>query len=197
MISKISLRIARILIKHSAIENEDEELYTYGFFILLSQILYFVITVAIGIVFNIIIESIVFYIAFLFIRKYAGGYHASTEARCEILTSLSIVVCLFVIKLSEIYNIQIPLLIISYLSAVCIFALCPLDTPEKPLNEKERKHFRLISRIILFIICILITISFCFKLSFAFTALCMSLILESVLLSSGKIKKYIYKENAY
>lgn len=188
MISKISSRIAEILIKHSAIEKEDEELYTYGFFILLSQILYFIITIAIGILFNIIIESIIFYISFQFIRKYAGGYHASTEARCEILSTLSILTCIIVIKLSKMYDFQTILLIIGAVSAVCIFALCPLDTPEKPLSDKEFKHFRKISWLILLLITLLIILACCFKFTLILVPLCMSLILESVLLIAGKIK---------
>lgn len=43
MINKISSKIVEILIKHSLVENEDKELYSYGFFIFLSQILYFII----------------------------------------------------------------------------------------------------------------------------------------------------------
>ena len=195
MISKISSRVAEILIKHSAIENKDEELYTYGFFILLSQILYFIITIAIGILLNIIIESIVFYIAFQFIRRYAGGYHASTETRCEILSTLSILSCIVVIKLSKIYDFQTVLLIISAFSAVCIIIFCPLDTPEKPLSEKEVKYFRKVSWLILFVIIIAIVISFVFEFNIVIVPCCLSLILESILLVAGKIKKVSQKNN--
>ena len=72
MINKISSKIVEILIKHSLVGNEDKELYSYGFFIFLSQILYFIIVTTIGVLFNIILESIIFYIAFQFISRYAG-----------------------------------------------------------------------------------------------------------------------------
>lgn len=197
MINKISSKIAEILIKRSAIEDKDKELYSYGFFILLSQILYFIIAIATGILFNIIIESIIFYIAFMLIRRYAGGYHASTETRCEIMSTLSITACISVIKLSQLYDFNIVLLIISAISAVCIFVLCPLDTPEKPLSEKEFIHFRKISRLILLFIVMLIILAYCFKISLLLVPLCMSLILESVLLIAGNTKKYICKRNAH
>lgn len=195
MISKLSAKIAGILIEHSTIKNEDKELYTYGFFMLLSQILYFIITIAIGILFNIILESIIFYIAFQFIRKYAGGYHAKTETRCEISTTFSIIACISVIKLSQFYDFKIILLIITVISAVCIFVFCPLDTPEKPLSEKEYKYFRKISWLILFIITILIIISYVLSWKFSFAPCCMSLILESILISAGKMKKLINTNN--
>ncbi|MFR2018291.1 MAG: accessory gene regulator ArgB-like protein, partial [Eubacterium sp.] len=145
MTNKISSKIVEILIKHSLVENEDKELYSYGFFILLSQILYFIIVTTIGVLFNIILESIILYIAFQFIRRYAGGYHAKTETRCEILSTLSILCCIVLIKLSKMYDIRIALLSISLVFAVLIFILCPLDTPEKPLSDKEYKYFRKIS----------------------------------------------------
>ena len=189
MISKLSKKIVNQL----NILDDEQELYEYGFFILLSQILYFIIAIIIGTICGTVFESIIFYIAFQFIRRYAGGYHASTETRCEIFSTLSILACIVVIKLSKTYDIQTALLIISAVSAVCIFVFCPLDTPEKPLTNKEFRYFRKISWTILFIISALIVISFYFKFKFVFTPLCMSIILESILLIAGKIKSVVSK----
>lgn len=196
MINKISSKIVEILIKHSLVENEDKELYLYGFFILLSQILYFIIVITIGILFNVIFESIIFYITFQFIRRYAGGYHAKTETRCEILSTLSILCCIVLIKLSKMYDIRIVLLSVSLVFAVLIFILCPLDTPEKPLNDKEYKYFRKISWIILSLIIIAIIVSFYFKFNVVFAPCCASLIFEGVLIGTGQIKKAYSKKRA-
>ena len=196
MINKISSKIVEILIKHSLVENEDKELYLYGFFILLSQILYFIIVITIGILFNVIFESIIFYITFQFIRRYAGGYHAKTETRCEILSTLSILCCIVLIKLSKMYDIRIVLFSVSLVFAVLIFILCPLDTPEKPLNDKEYKYFRKISWIILSLIIIAIIVSFYFKFNVVFAPCCASLILEGVLIGTGQIKKAYSKKRA-
>lgn len=189
MTNKISSKIVEILIKHSLVENEDKELYSYGFFILLSQILYFIIVTTIGVLFNIILESVIFYVAFQFIRRYAGGYHAATETRCEILSTLSIIASIGIIKLSKIYDFKTTLLIITLISMVIIFIFCPLDTPEKPLTKKEFKYFRKISWIILLVISIAIIVSYFFKFNLLFAPCCISLILESILLIAGKIKK--------
>lgn len=196
MINKISSKIVEILIKHSLVENEEKELYLYGFFILLSQILYFIIVITIGILFNVIFESIIFYITFQFIRRYAGGYHAKTETRCDILSTLSILCCIVLIKLSKMYDIRIALLSISLVFAALIFILCPLDTPEKPLNDKEYKYFRKISWIILSLIIIAIIVSFYFKFNVVFAPCCASLILEGVLIGTGQIKKTYSKKRA-
>ncbi len=162
---------------------------------LLSQLLFFIIACIFGLILNCIIESIIFYISFQFIRKYAGGYHASTEARCETLSTLSILACIVVIKLAKLYDFQTVLLLITILSAVCIFAFCPLDTPEKPLSNKEFKYFRKISCIILLVIIAAIVVSHVFKFQIVTVPCCLSLILESVLLVAGKVKRVSKKNN--
>ena len=192
MISKLAEKLVDCLYCQHDISDDEQELYKYGFFILLSQILYFIIVTTIGVLFNIILESIIFYIAFHFIRRYAGGFHAKTETRCEIST-LSILCCIVLIKLSKMYDIRIALLSISLVFAVLIFILCPLDTPEKPLNDKEYKYFRKISWIILSLIIVAIIVSFIFKFNVVFAPCCASLILEGVLIGTGKIKK-VYNE---
>lgn len=189
MISRVSSNITDLLIKKAIICSESKELYDYGFFILLSQILYFIISVIFGIVFSVFLQSIIFYIAFQLIRKYAGGYHASTEGRCEIMSTLSILACIVMIWLSRSYDFSLLLFCISLVAVLVIVVLCPLDTPEKPLSNKELKYFRKISWLILFIITALIVVSYIFNWSYIFSPCCMSLILESVLIMAGKIKQ--------
>lgn len=163
---------------------------------LLSQLLYLIFAFVFGVIFDCVIESIIFYITFQFIRRYAGGYHASTEVRCEIFSTLSILACIVVIKLSKTYDFHTALLIISSASAVCIFSLCPLDTPEKPLTDKEFKYFRKVSWLILLVIVAAIVLSYVFKFQIVTVPCCLSLILESILLVAGKIKRVSQKNNA-
>ena len=156
----------------------------------------FFIPSIIGTIFNVFLQSVVFFFAFFSIRQFAGGYHAKTETRCEILSTLSILCCIVLIKLSKMYDIRIALLIISLVFAVLIFVLCPLDTPEKPLNDKEYKYFRKISWIILLLIIVAIIVSFIFKFNVVFAPCCASLILEGVLIGTGQIKKAHSKKRA-
>lgn len=195
MISKFSELLVKYFLKQSNITDDEQDLYQYGFFVLLSQILYFIVTCIMGALFGIFFDSIIFYVAFQFIRRYAGGYHASTETRCEVMSTLSILACIIVIRLSKTYNFQFALLIISAVSAVCIAILCPLDTPEKPLSEKELKYFRKISWLILSTIALAEIISYFVQLKWLqifFTPCCLSLILESLLLVLCKLKKLIF-----
>lgn len=191
MISKIASKVVGKLIDDSVVAATEQELYVYGFFILISQILYFTLTMIFGVLLGIVLESVIFYVAFQFIRRYAGGFHASSEMKCTLITTISIFLCLLCTKICEINNIQMPILVLTIIAAVSIFVLCPLDTPEKPLTKEEYRYFRKISWLILLLIVLMISIGWHFKLEFIMYPCCMSLILESILLVLGKIKRLV------
>lgn len=193
MINNLSSKLVCKMVDNSIINNADRELYLYGFFILFSQILYFIFTIIFSFILGVILEGVIFYVVFQFIRTNAGGIHASSELRCEVATTVSIFLCLGIVKLCDLYNIKTVIIFLTIVAAVLIFLLCPLDTPEKPLTSKEKKYFRKKSWIILFIILTIIALSLFFKINTLIYPCCMSLILESVLLFSGKIKEIIKK----
>lgn len=193
MLNKLGKRLTNTLINNNQIDESERSLYEYGFFILLSNVIYVTITLILGSFFNIIIESMAFYIAFSLIRRYAGGFHASSEMKCTLITTTSIFLCLLCTKLCETNNIQKPILVLTSIATVFIFVFCPLDTPEKPLTKEECKYFRKISWVILLLIMLTICIGWYFKLEFLIYPCCMGLILESILLVLGKIKRLIKK----
>lgn len=192
MINNLAKRFADRLLENGSIPEDEQELYIYGLFMLLSSLMYLILACFLGCILGCVLESIIFYVAFQFIRRYAGGYHASTEMRCEILSTLSILACIVVLRLSMTYDFQLALLVVSAVSAVCIAVLCPLDTPEKSLSKKEFKYFRKISWLILSVISLVVIISYFVQLKWLrifFTPCCLSLILECFLLVAGKLKQ--------
>ena len=198
MIGKLALKTAESFIKRPNTCYDKIEIYQYGFFVLYSNILFLLLTMLLGAVFGVFLQGIIFYVVFFSIRQYAGGYHASTFTRCEVMSTLSILVCLVVTKLSKTYDFQFTLLVVSAVSALCIAVLCPLDTPEKPLSEKEFKYFRNISCSILSAISIVVIMAYFVRLKWLqifFAPCCLSLILESLLLTAGKIKKLMLNKS--
>lgn len=193
MINKFSTHVIEKLISNGTIGREDKELYVYGLFMLLSQFMFFIFICFFGIFFHCFVESIIFYTAFQFIRRYAGGYHASTEIRCEIMSVISLLICVIIIRLSQVFDFRFILIILSGLSAVSILILCPLDTPEKSLSEKEHLHFRKLSLLTLFFIIIVSIISYILKFNYLFVPCCLSLLLEGFLIVAGKIKLKLCK----
>ena len=99
----IAKRITQILVASAVVKEDDTELYIYGFFMLVSRILFLFVTVVTGFLTGILPESILFYVVFTLLRTYAGGVHAKTETACTIFTTFAIVVSVLLIRLLEIF----------------------------------------------------------------------------------------------
>lgn len=82
MITNLGEKISHKLAASGTISPDDVDLYSYGFFLLLSSVLYLVVVAILGSAFGILWESIVFYFLFSILREYAGGIHAKTEHGC-------------------------------------------------------------------------------------------------------------------
>lgn len=66
------------------IAEQEVEVYQYGFEILISTTLGLLITMAIGIVLNMFFVSILYYVIFVMVRQWTGGYHADSYLKCNI-----------------------------------------------------------------------------------------------------------------
>lgn len=196
MIYKTSRHITDKLIRHGRVDSDDRELFEYGIFLVISQIIYALVCIICGIVFKCIAESLVLYVSFNFARKYSGGFHASTELRCFIISSLSILCSVSLIKTFEIKDLCVPFIILLAAASAVIIIFSPLDTDEKPLTEDEKVLFRKKSFLVLGVLLTVCIATFP-KLRFISYSAGTAVILESVFLSLGKLKKLFYGTKKY
>lgn len=189
MISTLATKISNRLYAASVIEESDKELYTYGFFILISRLFYLIVSVLCGLLLGVLWESVLFYMMFMLLRSYAGGMHAKTESMCSVLTTLSLLASICGIKvLNFVQNEKISLVILS-IGAVCIIALSPLDTVQKPLEIAERDLYRRISIIIVAAYLMLALLMYVVGMNGVLNAVAGSVALESALIIAGKIMR--------
>ena len=52
------------MLKSGGISEEEKELYIYGLFMIISQVMFFAFSCALGLVFGCFVESVIFYISF-------------------------------------------------------------------------------------------------------------------------------------
>lgn len=146
MITNLGEKISHKLAASGTISPDDVDLYSYGFFLLLSSVLYLVVVAILGSAFGILWESIVFYFLFSILREYAGGIHAKTEHGCIFSTILALLLSISGISgmmQAELSSAAIVLLIVG---CVAVFLFSPLDVPQKQLAADDRRHYRCISR---------------------------------------------------
>ena len=189
MITKLASNITGALCALAVIEDEDQELYIYGFFVLLSHGIFFVISASFGIIFGTLWESIVFYIMFSILRRYAGGFHASRESTCTLCTTIALFMSSAGISILEkAGGIVLPLLMI-VLGTVVISLLSPLDSEEKPLTQNECQYYRRKSLVTVWAIIVIALGAIVVNVLGLLCSAALCMVLESFLLVMGKAKK--------
>lgn len=187
MIKLISSKVARILCEDEK-HTDNYELYEYAIYILLSSAFHIVTVIALGLIFNLLTESLVFYLSFIAIRKFAGGYHAKTPVRCYMFSIILYIVSLELIGfICESQYCVIITIILEFFSLVCIFAISPLDSNKHPLNLREKRVYRIISftsSIVLFLLSLMLL----FELKKIGTAVGLGIILVAFVLLIRKIQ---------
>lgn len=161
MIKLISSKVARILCEDEK-HTDNYELYEYAIYIILSSAFHMATVIVLGLVFNLLTESLVFYLSFIVIRKFAGGYHAKTPVRCYLFSFASNIIILCLVKwLSSINTLFIFIFIIfELLCVVLILLISPLDTENNPLIGQEKKMYRMLTSIITILIFIISSLCF-------------------------------------
>mgnify|MGYP002625383607 CR=1 FL=1 len=189
MISRVSEKAAEYFAQIGTIPHEDKDLYSYGFFLLFSYLFFFMLTVLYGFLFRIPFESMLFYMMFIAIRSYAGGFHASKESTCTISTSIALFVSVFIIRYLTVLKLIIFPFILSVICQILIVMYAPLDSEARRLTSKEKKKYREKSFFIgVVIICIG---AFFIQIRYSIFCTCVvSLALESFLLVLSKIRRY-------
>lgn len=144
------------------IEEEDKEIYIFGIY----QGLFFLLNVAttlfIGFILNKFLESVLFLIFFIPLRIYAGGYHAKTQFRCYIMSSITTIIILYLI--SFLYNnIGVTSIIGYIISAVVIWSAVPVENANKLLYIEEKIKYKNIVRKILYIYTGILILSYSIK----------------------------------
>lgn len=121
------------LCRKNIIHSDELDVYQYGFEIVISTILGFLLTVIIGIVLHMFVLSLLYYAIFVFIRQMTGGYHAKTYFRCNLVFTIVSFLTLGITKLSllsEQYSIlNHALFLVAAVLTILIYA--PVENPNK------------------------------------------------------------------
>lgn len=189
MISKISNRMTQVLIEAGVILDTENELYNYGIFMIISYAVFLVVSLSFGIILKIPLSSVHFYLVFCLIRSFAGGIHAESEIKCDIITTGLILICEVLIKLFIDYSLVGIAYIAQIVSSACLCVIKPVASSQKEISDQERILFHkkvfvlMISALIVSTICFIIGINnITISSSMGFT-------LASFLLVLGRMKE--------
>lgn len=111
-------------------EEDREELIRYGIkrgkVIFLSTL----ITILLGGFIGVFWQSVIFWLIISILRRYAGGYHSDTEKQCYIISFITVIIALFIIKLVS-YS-QEEIFLLQTISSLIIFFFAPVENINHP-----------------------------------------------------------------
>ena len=130
------------------LKEGDKAVYEYGYTLLLEIVSNIAIALVLGAIMGEVKILIGMLLLLIPLRSFCGGWHASHVCTCTILSNLSILMILVMMKqeilldISEMIALEIFCLII-----ISIFA--PLDSVNKPLSVRKKKRYKRITILIL------------------------------------------------
>ena len=186
MLKELSNKITKKLIENNIIEAADSELYEYGFWQGSVLFFNFLTVILLGILFNMLLESVIFLIFYGVLRTIAGGYHARTQNTCYILSIILMMVVLIMLKTFH-WN-TILCCILTILSISVIFILAPVQDENKLLDETEKTVFKKLSRLISLLYGLIIFLLFLFNKNELAYCVVISLFTLTIMLVLGKIR---------
>lgn len=188
-------QILNFLVRSKVIESNSDELdyYRYGIEISISSILNVVLILILGTVTRHFIESIVFLTVFISMRSFAGGFHADTYVRCNLImcTSFLIETVLYELVKKQINIVLAVVLTAVFLMVIIVFS--PVENPNKPITEIQKKRFKVIS-ILLWILFAVIGVILIHKKICVGTMIVLTLALVSIMIIAAKVKE---RRNCY
>ena len=146
MINKLSSLISSKFVEHNIISKSVKDVYRYGIEITISSIIGFVITCLIGLLFRMLMQTMLFYVIFILLSSMTGGYHAKTYLKCNFIFSI---ITLFIVTFSKAaYEMQISfgILTLLFLPSIAIFIwIAPVENVNKPIKTEKRVYWKSIS----------------------------------------------------
>lgn len=131
-----------MLIENDNNINEDKEIIVFGLVSAIEFVFNVITTIAIGFLFGMVMESVVFLMSFPFLRTYAGGYHCEKAINCYISSCGILVLVLGIVKFTPDEYMHILGITMLVVAIPIILKFAPAETPLKPLDVIEKKHYR-------------------------------------------------------
>ena len=121
------------------LSEEDKEIAEYGLKQGLILIGGLILAVAVGWLLGIPGQAVLFLLLAYILRIFAGGYHATTPARCGVISAIFILICFLCIK-----YITLPQVVthgLTLAGGLFIMRFAPVDTANKELEEEEKQTY--------------------------------------------------------
>lgn len=179
MLKQISKFVSTILQKENYICEKEYDIYVYCFEYILENLLYISIILIFSTILANIFIGILFLLLLIPLKTICGGIHASSKFLCLILSyGISMIIISTISFITEsFYFLAFPIFIGS---DVIIIILSPIDTPNKRLDDVQKKNLKKYCAILLFLFSILFLILYSLKLKLYYGTMAICVMIEAI-----------------
>lgn len=143
---RLSDRIADWMAQTAIIRAEDKELYAFGLRNGAFGVLGILSMLAVGFLLGMLWQAALFYAAYAPLRSYAGGVHAKTPLRCYFY-SIALMAAVLLLMQYVVWD-DLFVGVATFVAVALVYAMAPVEDPNKPISPEEAAHFRPRARII-------------------------------------------------
>ncbi len=187
VISSLATRIINYFVCNGFISEDKKSVYIYSSIISIESALNIIVTLIIGLSFGLFFENLCFFIVFKILRKFSGGLHSSKFSACFLISVISNVVLMLIIKYFESNPNFTLILCAELISFIILSILAPVENANKPISKKEFIVYKLV--VIVFAILLLCLSFFLVKYSSNYIfSIGMAMLLCSAFLVTEKIR---------
>lgn len=129
-------------IRKNRIEQSEAEVYQYGYRLLIEKVCALIITIVIAVLFDAWKEILVFCIAFIPIRTFAGGYHAKYSLSCMLLSAGVLIINVLIGKWFMSTGYGSYAILLEVILYPVIAWMSPVENSNRTISDSERKYFK-------------------------------------------------------
>lgn len=145
MLGKLITASTNYLIRRQVIDEENRDIYEYGFHALYNNIIDIASIIVISILLGQVMQTVLYHLSFAVIRRTAGGYHAKTHLRCFVMSTVIWLLSLWGIAETSSQGIYI---ILALLSTIVVWTKSPIEHENSPMNADKYNRMKMMSRIL-------------------------------------------------
>lgn len=190
MFHNLAVDIAFLMIKNKIVDIQQRDIYVYGLeVILLNGSLLSVFLIA-SLLCGEMINFLAYFIFFLPLRLFSGGYHAEKSESCFVLSTIMYGISIAVTKIFPLLYLNSKWIVTGVISVIVILVLSPMVNENNPLNKSQRKRNRIIVCVLLAVDLVGFILSCNFNWQIASNEL-VFIVFDALLLLMGKVSPYL------
>lgn len=146
----LSSNLSEALVKNNIISPDKEKQCQYGLELMLSSLVEILFVIMLSAICQNFLQTLTFFVAFVPLRIYAGGYHADTRLRCFLILIMIYTVFTVLLHILPVETYQYIIYGSVAFTVIVVIVMAPLLHDRKNMNDREIKFFRKVALSICF-----------------------------------------------